>query len=207
MTARKQALLPFAQPTTAAEQDASQDYPNVRERPLIQGVVKIGDENVRVNGIFPAAAPISIAKAQRHVVSRMGRGTDCPCCGQRVQLYRRGLYRAPVSGLVSLCKATQAGDFTHTPDIFQGVVARGGDFTKLVHWGFIEPEPGDRDDGSKRTGRWRPTQAGVDFLRGKPAPRYAFIFDGNCVGFSKEKITVSEALGEPFNYAALMGSE
>jgi hypothetical protein len=161
--------------------------------------------------LFPNNLSPVITEAQdRLEEAAVGKGSSCPCCGQFVKVYRRKLYTQMAMALVHIyqdhCIHGFAG-FIHVPSLLngKGVVARGGDYTKLEHWGLIEPQQGGRNDGSYRTGMWRVTQLGRDFVEDKMrVPSHAWFYNNQLVGMDHEMISIREALGQEFDYGALM---
>lgn len=83
-----------------------------------------------------------------------------------------------------------------------------GDAAKLHWWGLIEPKrDAVRDDGSKKTGYYRITELGQQFVRGEAeVPKYIYLYNQCCLGFCGPPTTISEALGDKFNYAELMAA-
>lgn len=125
-------------------------------------------------------------------------GAECPACGQRVQRYRRSI----TSGMAwVLCQMYRQGGWVHVPSLG----TRGGDPIKTRHWGLIERREGQRDDGSQRNGWWRLTPRGERFVEGQErVPRYAYFYNGECVGFEEDTVSIIDALGTVFNYDELM---
>ena len=83
---------------------------------------------------------------------------------------------------------------------------RCGDFSYLVHYGFLEKLIGNREDGSKKNGYYKITGRGIMFCEGKTTAKSKFLmFNGKLNGFEGEDITIEKALGKKFNYNELMG--
>jgi hypothetical protein len=99
-------------------------------------------------------------------------------------------------------------DWVHIPTLVANHlsdVAQQGGYTSLTaYWGLIQEGVELRDDGGRR-GMWRITQKGEDWIKGKiTIPKYVRVYNGKCVGFTGEEITVQQALGEGFNLKTLM---
>ena len=160
----------------------------------------------------PNMSPVITEAQERLEEAAIGKGTNCPCCGQFVKVYRRNFHTAMAMGLIHLYQAHCLHgfeDFIHTPSMLngKGAVARGGDFAKLEYWGLIEPQKHERRDGSTRTGMWRITQLGRDFVEDKMrVPKHIFLYNSQLVGVEHETISIREALGQEFDYGALMQS-
>lgn len=136
------------------------------------------------------------------------RGVECPCCRQFAKVYKRKLNSAMTYALCLLYKRSQwDDDWIHVPSYLNGfgVVARGGDWSKLQHWGFLMERPEDREDGCKHAGEWRLTAKGKLFaVGGETAPKHLFFYNQQLVALSSERTFVREAAGEAFRYDELM---
>lgn len=76
-----------------------------------------------------------------------------------------------------------------------------GDFAKLRYWSLINRH-------SERPGYYSITPKGQFFVGGQICvPRYCFIFNNECYGFSDERTDINHALGDRFSYKELMGRE
>jgi hypothetical protein len=146
---------------------------------------------------------VFLEDAKQWLRERLDEGARCPCCTQEAKIYRRSIH-ANMARVLILLSRLPAGEYAHVPTYAN---VRGGDYVKLKHWGFIEQDPAaERDDGSKRVGWWRITEAGRRFVKGEPAPRYIHLYAQRFVPRScDEMITVEQALGQKFNYNELMG--
>jgi hypothetical protein len=130
--------------------------------------------------------------------------TNCPVCGQRVQIYKRGVHARMARDLIKLHLAGPQGEWLYLPNVL-GI--NGGDTAKLVYWLLIESDEGVREDGSNRVGWWRVTDLGRDFVRGSLAiPKQARVYNQRFLGYvdRETKITIKDALGKEFNYDELM---
>lgn len=147
----------------------------------------------------------TLVDAKKHLRDNWEKGTECPCCGQMVKLYKRRLNSAAALYLIDLLKKSggKAGVAVHITEIGKASTS-GGSFAQLAHWDLIKPI--HNTDTSKRTsGQWCITAKGVDFVRGTiTVPAYTFQFDGKCLGSSDERISIKQALGVKFDYSDLM---
>lgn len=141
----------------------------------------------------------------------MAAGADCPCCGQLVKLYKRQISGAMAWALIVLAKSPE-GEWVDTTKVFNrygkrcpsGVV----DFTKLRYWGLIEGQSGEREDGSKRIGKWRVTPEGRWFAKNNFAvSKYAHVFNNKVFELSGAQIRIKDCLGNRFNFNELWGNE
>ena len=139
-----------------------------------------------------------LAESEKHPA-----GIDCPCCTQRVKLYRRHIHAKMGAALIKFYHARKVNDgWLHTKHLHD----RGGDACKLAYWSLIEPRPGTRADGANRCGFWRITPRGVAFVeRDILVPRALHVFNGSVQGISAEMTDIVTVLGKKFNYAKLMG--
>ena len=143
----------------------------------------------------------SLADAKADLRERLDDGADCPCCGQRAQRYRRHISGKMAADLIRCYKA-KGTDWFYVPEILDG---HPGDFAKLAYWELIEARPGEREDGSNRTGWWRVTPRGREFvLNRETVPYTALIYDGEVEGHEGPAKTIRDCLGKRFRYDELM---
>ena len=162
----------------------------------------------------------TLQDAATWVQERVRRGAVCPCCDQMAKLYKRKLNSSMAFALVLIRQAflTQT-DWLHVPEYLTKVcrnsryakysaTTRGGDWSKLVHWKLIVPMNDEtRGDGSTRVGFYKVTDLGIDFVDGRVSvPKHAFLYAQKCIRMSEDKTTISEALGDKFNYGELMSA-
>jgi len=148
----------------------------------------------------------TLEEAKQYLRDNYEKGTECLCCKQRVQLYKRKLNAGMCYGLIALYRISNGNDFIHIPTEFtkRKINNSNTELSKLAYWGLIEEKK--NEDSSKRTsGYWRITQRGIDFVNKKILlPRHALIYNGKCRGFTKEGVSIIMALGDKFNYDELM---
>ena len=127
-------------------------------------------------------------------------GGICPVCNRFTKVYRRQITSSMARFLIEFWKEWQDFDYHHVAKNYR----RCGDYAKLHYWGLMEPR-GDRPDAKKTSGYWRITPDGLDFIRGDfIVPRFARVYDGHVLGYDGQDFTISDALGEGFNYEELM---
>lgn len=140
------------------------------------------------------------------------KGAQCPCCEQRVQFYKRTLTSTMCYALILIDQHFRtSSEWLHVPQYLTAAgadeAARGGDYAKLKDWGFIEPKPAVREDSSTRTGYWRITDRGKAFVRGEIRVRKTVeLYNQKRTrqDADPETVSIQEALGTRFDYAALM---
>lgn len=138
----------------------------------------------------------------------------CTECGQLVKIYGRSIYKKLALQLVSLVEEWEAGrgdgdGYVHLRATIQSKQTGGGDFAKLRLWAPPLIEQKINDDTAKRaSGMWRPTQAGVDFVRGRlRVPTHIFLYNDTVLSVSSELGSINDALGEAFHYGEMMATE
>ena len=153
-----------------------------------------------------SARGMTVAQARASVLAGAERGgVQCPCCGQRAQVYRRSIHSAMARDLIACYRQFGVGEWF---DLTAIVGKRGtGDVTKLRYWGLMEQMPGEREDGSKRTGCWRILPRGADYVRSRVrVQKYAYVYDGEAIRFDGPLVSIHDALGEKFDYRELMAA-
>lgn len=158
----------------------------------------------------------TVHEARTFLEENREHGAICPACDGKVKVYLRALRGSMVASLIHIFQASWIRMATHAevrwidraPAYLR---ARGcnatNDAALLRHWGLIEFQPGDRGDGSVRTGVWRITPLGVEFVCGtRGVHRYAILSNQECLGLDGPLVTVKDALGSRFDYRELMGA-
>ena len=139
-------------------------------------------------------ASMSLREAHARVWANLDRGAFCPCCQRMARRYARRFHREMAVFLVYLVRAYQAKKGWH--DL--RTLLPGGrsspkastDGSYLVQWGLVKRHP-------KKTGVYRPTEAGIAFVYGRtPAPKIAWVYGGRALNFSRERVYVREVLGD-----------
>ncbi len=135
--------------------------------------------------------------AMEEFQAKVKKGTNCPCCGRFSKQYKRKLNSGMAQILIKIYKLFSnesvhlQNEFLHFKDI-----AIRNEYSKLKHWGLLE---------QGQLGYWRITDLGVQFVLGHiEIPRHIILFNNELLGFSGEKVTIQQALGDKFNYNELM---
>lgn len=127
-------------------------------------------------------------------------GVKCPCCGQRAQVYRRTINSGMAKSLASMY-AQRGTEWINVPD---DVGARSREEGKLRYWGLVTEEGTPRTDGG-RNGWWRVTEAGERFVLGQATvPKYALVYDGNCLGLVGDEVRIEDCVKDKFNLRKLL---
>jgi len=129
------------------------------------------------------------------------KGTQCPCCAQWAQAYRRKVNAQMASTLIYAHRA-YGRDFGQLQDVRRGIKNR--EESKLRYWGLLVEEPERRPDGGK-SGWWAITDLGEQFvLLRTTIPKYALVYNNRCLKLYGEPVSIIDALGTNFNYRDLM---
>lgn len=147
----------------------------------------------------------TLQEAKQRLRSNFHKGTDCPCCGQFVKLYKRKLTSSMAYGLLLLKDKTE---WTHVENYFKTLDIPSsirGDISKLVYWKMLERQEGKREDGSNRIGYYRITQLGINFVNNmQDVPSHVLIYNNKFQGYSDTRTNIVKFLGNKFNYSELM---
>lgn len=114
----------------------------------------------------------------------------CPHCHQTVKTYSRSIYKGMWRALRLI------GDSAHGADAHTIMTTTYcGDYAKLAYWGLVY------QDTAKV---WHITDKGRQLLNGELSiPKYAYVYNGNVVGFSAETVTAAECR-KKFDLAEVM---
>lgn len=148
---------------------------------------------------------VSLGHAKAWLRSRIADGEKCPCCGQMAKVYRRRVHHTIARALIDLYRfGLEEEDYwVHVPSRISPACEVG----KARYWSLVEEAQVIRADGG-RAGWWRLTDAGVMFVRGLTLiPVHVLIYDGRCLGFEGELVSIADCLGNKFSYAQLMARD
>lgn len=153
----------------------------------------------------------TIEEIRAYMRERWDEGVECPCCSQRVQLYRRRINRGMSEVLVAMARETieKRVQLEHYPwihvehDLVEKGKAprRARDFSLLRFWDLIEPNPATAS--GKSSGQWRLTPKGlwiVEHPRRELLAAFVEVFNDRKRGESKERISFATALRRPFDF-------
>jgi hypothetical protein len=148
-----------------------------------------------------------VKDAKQFVAENRDEGTTCPCCGQFVKVYQRGIHSLMAKNLLQLYKITREdGDgYYHVNDFAKPF--GGGDFAKLRFWGLIDQETDDFDPSKRTSGKWRITEKGKLFCQNEySVPKKIIFLNGKPVDQLSEYTTIVECLGKKFDYQEMMNA-
>lgn len=144
----------------------------------------------------------TIREAKQYLKEGFSEGTNCPCCGQRVKLYKRGVSSGGAMMLINLYH--KKDEWTYAGDVVEGV--NSGDFYRLQLWDLVAIKPKDESDNSKAgTAMFKITEQGKLFVENKlTIIKYKHVFNGTVWGESGDQVNIIHALNNKFNYIELM---
>jgi hypothetical protein len=163
-----------------------------------------------------AIKPVStslLREAREYVELERDEGVTCPCCGQFAKVYRRTIHSAMARSAIDLYQRQAWLGSGFPADIGSGNEGwthltragnPGGDEAKLRYWGLLEQRDAEPEHG-RTAGEWRLTKRGVHFVRDAlVVPKYALIYNGDCLAHEGPLIGIRQALGSKFDYKELM---
>ena len=178
-----------------------------------------------VEPVSPVVLPsgnLSLAEVQTRILAELSNGGSiCGACGCRAAGYIRWLdHRTVYSGLTvykeirkPLFPHLHRGEWVHVKNLFAALPKAhklSADYAFLSDWKMLEKHPlrskEERKTGAPpSSGYWRMTKLGEDFFSGRSdAPHGFAYYQDQFIAFTKQRVTIHEALGERFNYAELM---
>lgn len=145
----------------------------------------------------------TLSEARKYLRENWEKGVLCPCCTQRVQLYRHKVNAQITKCLIQMYRLN-GDDWVH---VLQDLKPSNRMYSLARFWGLIEPKGDTPEDDKKSSGYWRLTSKGVSFVLGQiTIPKYAYIFNDKVYRFSPDQVTIREALTSKFSYHELLGS-
>jgi len=148
----------------------------------------------------------TIKQAKEYLRENFEKGTDCPCCGQHVKLYKRKLNSGMVMALIHIYKQ---GDWINVKDYMRkNSLPNNHDWTLLRYWGLIEESTEKAEEAKKNNGVWRITQKGVKFIKKQiTLNSHILIYNNKFTGYSDTTTDIEKALGSKFNFTELMNNK
>lgn len=161
----------------------------------------------------PLDKTVREAREELRPLSKSKDGGTCPVCTQHVQVYPRTIHSTMARALILMHRhaltSPEPGGWLNLPELLKrtGLGERGSDTRKLRYWDLIEQMEGTREDGSPRTGWWRVTPLGHQFVRGHAlVPKRAHVFNERLLGLDDSTlVSIRDCLGKKFDYDELMG--
>lgn len=160
-----------------------------------------------------ANTTMTLDDAKEKLRKNVRQGAICPCCGQFVKVYRRGLTSSMAVALIEIYKFFKVNPFAewlhvenHLNENPKIPAAVRADFHKLRHWGLIEAASGKRKDGNPHNGYYRITEDGAAFVEGRLSVVDAIhMFNGVVIGKSEIMVSIHDLLARKgFDYSKII---
>lgn len=143
---------------------------------------------------------MTLAEARKQLRDEVEDGATCPTCTQKAKVYRRRIHHTLAVSLIKLHRLGGTKDWVHVASQIGPACELG----KARYWGLVEEQKYRKEDGG-RSGWWRLTSKGQDFVLGRiTIPTYARIYDGRCLNLVGERVDIHDCLPSGFNYNNLM---
>lgn len=128
----------------------------------------------------------------------------CPRCGGRIRVWKKALISTAVASLCRLVSMYRGEALHH--DEFT-VLLKDRNFSQLKLWVLVEPEE-NRDQAKRASGKWHPTERGIEFVAERlVVPKFVVTMNNIVERFEGPNIGVREALGNRFDYRALIAAQ
>ncbi len=148
----------------------------------------------------------TIREAIEYVEKHRDNGLDCPVCEQFVKVYPRKLSESQIRTLYELAARNCGWDGheeTRWVHINSEIPQMARDFATVSYFLLAEQETALRPDGG-RTGYWRVTREGVQFLKDEiKVKKYALVYNNEVLGYEGDAVGVQDVAPE-FNLRELM---
>jgi hypothetical protein len=138
------------------------------------------------------------------------KGCVCPACKQHVKAYNRKLSATMAYVLILMYRRDREkpGEYFHVSEYLDSInvgTSQRADWQKLQFFKCIESKEGIRDDGSNRVGEYRITETGIKFVTKQiELPKHCVMYNQRSFGYSMERVSITDALKEKFNYSELI---
>jgi len=105
-----------------------------------------------------------------------------------------------------MCKTSKFTEsWINVPLTAPPYVIANREYPRLEDWGLIRQMPNE-DPTKKTSGIWSVTASGLAFARReKTVSKFYFMFDRKIAGWSKDEISIDDALGKKFDYRDVIG--
>lgn len=155
----------------------------------------------------------------------MLKGANCPCCNQKVKVYKWSANHKQAAALILLHKTFPVGTIVDInfflqqaqPPEFGKELVKGKEWNKLKYWGLLD-EVDDKDivkrfretypaSKGKRVSLHRLNERGAAFCQGNPIIKFVYVYDDIVRGWDETtNTTIMEALEEKFNFNTLINA-
>ena len=207
-TASQKAPLPAKSRPPKGAPPTRNTTPGASGAPMpVSGVLLVDSPDELIPAIvLPKNPPtVPLVLAQDELLTLIVKGTHCRLCGQPVKIYSRPLNSAMSRTLIKMHLHGKKTDGWVNMSEVKNFGLPSRDYGTLAHWGMTEKGGGVKSDGNPRTGLYRITKKGLDFIEDRiRVPAAIWTYNKKLLGMSKETISVREALGKKFNYTEMM---
>jgi hypothetical protein len=135
-------------------------------------------------------------------------GAVCPACQRPSKVYRYNLSGSWAAVLIKMYNLHRQGyGWVHVESRIRPL---GGNYAKLRFWGLIEAYPHNAEalPDKSSAGYWRVTTLGKLFVECKATiPQHIFIYLNTNAGVGGKQVSITDCLGNKFNFGELMGWE
>jgi hypothetical protein len=132
-----------------------------------------------------------------------GDGAICPCCDRKGKINRGKLSQHLALALkwIEVHGDPEDDGFVDCQGSNQVHLLRSKTYSQMKHWDLVEPKAG-------RSGFWRVTSKGKEFLLGKiTVPQAVYVYNDKVFGFDDKEISFRQCFGRHFNFDEMMSSQ
>lgn len=162
---------------------------------------------------------IKEAKDHLKAMTEKGKYATCPCCSQRVAIYKRRINANAARALILLLNKSELKPeeiafgigfhppFLHIQQIFSdyGLRATAMDYIQLARFGLIEKSKEKAPEDKKDSGMWKLTFKGYSFAMGNiTIPEHVIVYDNKSIAWSEKQVTILECLKKKFKYSDII---
>lgn len=129
-----------------------------------------------------------------------GKGGCCPVCDRFGKVYKYKMSQSLAQSLKWIVDNGGTNGWVHVQQNAPRWMMRSKTYPLLEHWGLIESQGG-------RSGVWRATQAGRDFVvGGRLAPSAVYVYDDKLMAVDASHTTFTGCFDVNFNFEELMAA-
>jgi len=154
------------------------------------------------------AAMVSIQRKMRPL---MDIGVICPCCRRKCKVYKQRISSTMAATLYWMHRRSKknGGKYIRMSRVAPKWAVAAPERARLAKWGLIKAKPLGGEKGRlKNSGKWKITQKGIDFCKGKIAvEKYVWLLNNVVIERSEETTDLQSCLSNKFDYSALMRGE
>lgn len=127
-----------------------------------------------------------------------GDGGKCPCCDKWGKVYKIKLSQHLALCLKWMIDHKRDDDWVDVQNTAPRWMLKSKTYPLLEHWALIESQ-------AARSGKWRATKVGIDFVAGVVTmPEAVYIYDNRRWGFEEKGVTFRQCFGKHFDFNELM---